>query len=175
MLVLSCNTSGSKDNLNNVSKQAACDNLDCLFEGGVVFEDQTQEVSQDDWSISLPSDAWEVRKTDEDVKFVAGNKEKHNLVVLVKEEFPGSFQQYVVLNLKSLKDNGSILISAKPAVIDNKKFVLIESLKANARVWMWVTVRNNFGYGLACGGIEENGERYQHDVCFTISKSLKLK
>lgn len=172
--LLGCQVTDLKESSDASILNLSCNNLDCLFEGGVVFTDAPLVVAEDDWEISLPSDAWEAQKPDGDIKLVAGNKELHNLIMFAKEEFPGSFEQYVRIMIKGLRQQ-SHLISAKPTQLNGMKFVLVETVRSSARVWIWVTVRNGFGYGLTCGGVEEDGEQLQHDTCFAVANTLKLK
>lgn len=172
--LVSCRVTDLKENYDASILNISCNTLDCLFEGGVVFTDVPQVIAQDDWEVSLPSEAWEVQKASGDIKLVAGNKEKHNLIMLAKEEFPGSFEQYSLIVIRSLREK-SKLVSAKTVNLNDRKFMLIETIRSSARVWMWVTVKDGLGYGITCGGVEEDNDQFQHDTCFAVANTLKLK
>jgi hypothetical protein len=131
------------------------------------------KVSQDNWELTLPSDAWQkIPDAPGDVAAFM-NKEQHNLVILVTEKFAGKYEEYVLMAVRGLKGAGATIISAKQIELNGHKFVLVESSKSDVRVWTWVTLLNGQGYGLACGG--PAADEAQHDLCFGIANTFNIK
>lgn len=101
------------------------------------------------------------------------NKDKHSLILLIKEAFPGTSAEYTLEALRGLKGAGATLNSAKQVDINGNKFVLIDSSKDGVRMWMWVTVQNGSGFALSCGGPAT--EDWHQGICSTVASSLKLQ
>jgi len=101
------------------------------------------------------------------------NKDKHSLIILIKEPFTGTSAEYTLEALRGLKGAGATLNSAKQVDINGNKFVLIDSNKDGVRMWMWVTVQNGSGLALSCGG--PAAEDWHQGICTTVASSLKLQ
>jgi hypothetical protein len=100
------------------------------------------------------------------------NDQKHNLVVLLKEPFAGSSNEYVIEAIRGLKTTGAHLTSSTQVVLNGNKFVLIDATNEGARMWLWVTTHNGFGFALSCGGEETNPDNEK--ICTDIAATFVL-
>jgi hypothetical protein len=97
------------------------------------------------------------------------SKDKKAIVVFVTEKTTATYDQFVLMALRGIKDAGANIASAKQIDLNGHKFVLVESSKNGIKVWLWVTLLNGTGYGLSCGGPNDN-----HDLCFGVANTLKV-
>jgi hypothetical protein len=134
-----------------------------------------QVFSEDDWSVTIPT-GWAKMEPPEpapELKLFYGNKEKMNLVIFVKEAFPGTNAEYVLEALRGIKDGGGKIAAARQVDINGNKFVLVDSSRDNIRMWMWILAKNGFGYALSCGG--PVGDTGQEDICTKIANTVTIK
>ena len=125
------------------------------------------------WEIIIPN-GWEEESTpDNDTKVYAFNNAKHSIIMLVQESFIGSYADYMTWAIKSITQLEATLISVEQVEINGTTFALIESQKGQAKLFMWLTVKNGFGYSLTCGGLVS--DESNRDICFTTASSMKLK
>jgi hypothetical protein len=134
-----------------------------------------QVFSGTGWSLTVPPgwDKVEPPAETKGLEVLLLNKDKHNLILVIREAFPGTSAEYTLEALRGLKGAGATLNSAKQVDINGNKFVLIDSNKDGVRMWMWVTVQNGSGLALSCGGpaIED----WHQAICSTVASSLKLQ
>lgn len=170
--LVSCSSCAKKD-----TTPPPCDGGTCTLPTStpsVPAPPPDQVLSEDDWSVSVPV-GWEKLTpptTDPEVKVFYGNKEKQNLVIFVKEAFPGTSAEYVLEGLRGLKDSGSKLNGARQVDLNGNKFVLVDSSRDNVRMFMWITAKNGFGYALSCGG---PADQPQEDICTKIASTVTIK
>lgn len=121
--------------------------------------------------LTLPGLDWKsVPTCDEDncpVAFM--NKDETGLVVLLDEKFEGSFDEYVLVLLRELKSSGATILDTSEVNLNGNRFILMESFRDDVKVWLWVSLVNNQGYVLSCGGPVDN--RF---LCFEIAKTFKI-
>ena len=130
-------------------------------------------VFVEDMEYVLPSTDWEsVTSNKPEVKSMASNKKEQNLVVMVKEKYAGEYDEYVLSNIRSLKDQGAFVVGATQSDLNGLKWVFVDSTKNDVRLLQWITVRNGFGYSLSCGG--KGDPELQLQVCQQIANTLKL-
>lgn len=134
-----------------------------------------QVVTGTGWEVTIPV-GWnkmEPPQSTPGLEMLYLNKDKHNLILLIKEPFTGTASEYTLEALRGLKGAGAVLASAKQVEVNGNKFVLIDSTKDGVRMWMWVTVQNGSGLALSCGGPAT--EDWHQAICSTVASSLKLK
>lgn len=137
---------------------------------------QSTVLSKDNWSLSVPSD-WETQEMDDPtVQAALFNKDKGSLILLIKEPFKGSLEEYTLTAVRGIKNSNAELTSLKEVDVNNNSFVLLESSKSHIKLWMWLSVKNNCGYALSCGGVDLPELKIdQSEVCNNVISSLKLR
>jgi hypothetical protein len=100
------------------------------------------------------------------------NQDRKNMVIAVSEDFPGTYEEYVLMALRGVKSAGATISSAKQVDINGNKFVLVESSRSGITVWMWVTLVSGHGYGLSCGGA--TSDTTQQPLCSGIAGTFKI-
>jgi hypothetical protein len=129
-------------------------------------------VKQDGLELTLPSAEWVAVESPPPHAQAWMNAVKKNGVVVVGEEYTGSYESYVLFALRGIKDSGAQVASAKQVEINGQKFVLVESSKNNIRVWLWVALVGGHGYGVSCGG--PDSDPTQKDLCTGIAATIKI-
>jgi hypothetical protein len=133
----------------------------------------TMKVARDMWEFTLPTTDWVELPKGANTNLVLVNKEKHNLIVMVNEPFPGPGTDYAMLAIQGIRSAGATISSIKQMEINGHNFVLIESGKDNISLYTWVTTAAGQGYGFSCGGASVDGE--QSEICSGIMKTFKIK
>lgn len=170
--LISCSSCAKKPVLNEVETGPTVDAS--LVDSGTAsdVQDSSLTVGNDNWSFVLPSSDWEPQRNGVDPAVFLNEKE-HNLVVFLKEEFPGTTQDYALFAVRGMKEAGATLVSSSQVKINGINFVLIESTKGSVRVFQWVAAKDKAGYGLSCGGLDEND--HQKTLCVSIANTLNIK
>ncbi len=132
----------------------------------------TVTVKQDALEITLPSADWVALQNPPPHAQAFINAAKKNGVVIVAEEYTGSFDSYVLYALRGIKDAGALIASAKQVEVNGQKFVLVESTRSGMRVWLWVGLAGGHGYGVSCGG--PDADPTQRDLCSGIGSTIKI-
>ncbi len=135
--------------------------------------DNSLTVNGPDWSFALPSHDWVAQHSDGGTDAMLVNDQEKNLVLFLKEEFPGTAQDYALFAIQGMREAGATLVGSSMVTINGTNFVLVESSKGAIRVFQWVTVKNKTGYGLSCGGLDSDS--HQHDLCMGIVNTLTIK
>lgn len=94
---------------------------------------------------------------------------EHLLVLGIVEPFNQSLDAYVLFNVQGIKDSGAKIEQANRVTINNEQLVFLESSLNEAVVRTWMTVLDNVGYSLSCGGNSED-----IDACNSIVDSLVI-
>jgi hypothetical protein len=128
------------------------------------------------WELTVPHgwkslDVSQAENPQVDAVFV--NAEKLNLIVVMSEDFTGTMDEYVLSAIRGLKDSGGTFNSATQVELNGLKFILLESEKNNTTIWVWVTVHNECGFTLSCGG--PSVENLHKDICTIVASSFKLR
>ncbi len=132
----------------------------------------TVTVKQDGLELTLPSAEWVALQNPPPHAQAFINATKKNGVVMVAEDYTGSFESYVLYALRGIKDAGGLIASAKQVEVNGQKFVLVESTRSGMKVWLWVGLVNAHGYGVSCGGPESDPT--QKDLCNGIASTIKI-
>lgn len=135
--------------------------------------DNSVSVNGPDWSFSLPSHDWVAQHSDGGTDAMLVNDQEKNLVLFLKEEFPGTTQDYALFAIQGMREAGATLVGSSMVVINGTNFVLVESNKGAVRVFQWVTVKNKTGYGLSCGGLD--ADSHQRALCMGVVNTLTIK
>jgi hypothetical protein len=135
-------------------------------------------IAQENWSFD-PGEGWKVLMPPDNtaIKIALVHPTKKLLVILTKEEFQGTTEQYSLLAMRSARDSGATVASVAPVEINGTKYVLVETFKTNANgtkvsVWQWVGVKASLAYGLTCGG-PASVATVQSD-CQAVASTLKI-
>lgn len=132
----------------------------------------TVTVKLDNAEFTLPDGGWTQVQNPPAHSTAYLNMGKKNIVILVSEDYPGTYEQYVLMALRGIKDAGATINSAKQVDVNGNKFVLVESSKNGITAWMWVTWKSNHGYGFSCGG--PTSDASQKDLCSNVAGTLKI-
>jgi hypothetical protein len=161
----------------------SCEGGSCSLPYVAPMPEARDTLVQENWLFSVPSGGWTQDSTlipdaapSPEVKLVLINDTKNCIVLFVKEKTDNNFSEYVLGNVQTFGKKGNIVSYAKQVVINNNKFVEVEIDRAPATLWVWLTVKDGFGYGFSCGGnnINDAGTELQ-DLCHGISETLEIK
>ena len=134
------------------------------------------QVVGDSWLVTLPV-AW-TQETNmpsgKNVKMVAERKEAQALVLLIKEPYSGTNDQYAIDTIRKYRDQGSTINHAASVIINDNHFVTVKTTNENIIVDSFITVKDGFAYSLECGGTDINASQFAPD-CQKIADSLKIK
>lgn len=136
-----------------------------------------ENVKRENWSITLIGESWSSRDIDSDqIKLSMENHDVMCLVFVVKESTTDSFGAYVISTIRGFSDTGSTIDSVKIVQVNNQKFVLTQLNKDDEVVWVWMTVKNGFGYGFTCGcEINPDGGTAQRDLCQHMADTFVIQ
>lgn len=144
--IIASSSSGTEEQLCDPAQTGSCEpvNPDSLI---------TEElVKGSGWQISVPL-SWRIRNPVQ--KNVVLSRESDNpklLLVLLQEPFTGSYEQYTLSSVRAYKEGGATVSSSKEVDLNGTKSTLLEVVKNGVKIWNWITIKDNFGYVLSCGG-----------------------
>lgn len=132
-------------------------------------------ISRNGWSLTVPQEWEEMSVEGEELQpeLVVGNEDENNLILLVKDPFPGSTPEYVLAAVKGVKEDGVKITASKQAELNGKKFTSFEIIRGGAKIWFWVIVKDGFGYSLSCGG--PASEDHHEAICLDVANSFKIQ
>src|SRR5271166_1030078 len=145
-----------------------CDNTAC------VLPEKRTEFAQENWRFTVPGEEWITTKPPADeLKVMVRNQNKEAMVVFLKEPTDDSMAAYVIGTLRAFASEGNTISSAKQVVINQTKYVKAQIDSQPTTIWVWITVKDGYGYSLACGG-DYNPEAGAtlHDLCDNIATTL---
>lgn len=131
-------------------------------------------ISGDNWQFELPSTDWTLTPTEDGGPdaFYQNLKDK-SLLILLKEDFTGSTQDYTLLAIRGLKEANLRLLSSSQLLIDNKIFNYLELVNGNIKLFQVLYAQNKFGYSLSCGGLDS--ENTFKEKCLSIFNTVRIK
>lgn len=170
--LMACSTFNSckKDETNS---QPVCDGSSCELPAP---KPQDQKLSGTGWSMTVPVGwASETLSAEEaaHVEFVMSNKEKHAVILLVREAFPGTSDAFALTYLREIRDGNINVTSTKQVLLNGEKFVLVTANNNNNTIWTWLAVKNGFGYTFSCGG--GSNEPWHAADCIAIASTIVLQ
>lgn len=137
----------------------------------VTPEQKPQVFSGDTWELTLPVGWKKTEQVSEDTILTATLKDEHLIFFLLKEEYKGPYENYIISAIRGIKNAKLEIKSLKQVEINGTKFVLLETYKDDFNLLIWITAKNGFGYGLSCGGPTSP----KFDECTQIASSFKIK
>jgi hypothetical protein len=134
----------------------------------------SQIISGVDWEITIPS-GWVHEDIKNNTKLVEAcyvNNSKMNLILLLKEEFIGSIDDYTAQALQELNDEGIIINFTQQIQVNDVIGNMYYTFNNDIGIWTLVIMHNTMVFSLSCGGY--NIDNYQQDICLNVIKSFKL-
>lgn len=125
------------------------------------------------WELTVPA-GWETLQDDEvKPEVYMGNVDEHNLILLTKEEYVGDTARYALDAIKAFREDGTTVSSSTQVELNGRKFVVLETINGEARMWFWLATQNGVGYALSCGGPAD--EDHHKELCNDVAKTFKIK
>lgn len=131
-------------------------------------------LSNGNLQVTVPNSDWQMLETDAETTFKGFlNPGIKNLIVLNNEPSTASFDEYVLITLRNMKETGTKVVSSKQVTIAGQKFVRIEALVVDndVQVFVLVSTDNGHGYMVACGS---PAELQSQSLCDGVLGSVKL-
>jgi hypothetical protein len=126
------------------------------------------------WSLVVPDGFERGEAKDPSVEGFFINQNKKSLITVVKEQWAGSSQDYAFLGTIALKHAGIATTDPVQLTLNGETVTLIEGNAdpEDIHAWVWMTVKNGYGYTLSCGG---NGDPSQYrELCTGLFESFKI-
>jgi len=130
-------------------------------------------VTGSNWQFILPGSGWVlVDRSVDNEGFKAIYQNSGTLVIFSKSEAESvEYSHYVVEAMKAIQSVGSEIKSAKNLKINGQPFVRVEALAGLTTVWIWISLKDNVGYFLHCGGPDSPS---QTALCIEIADTIKI-
>lgn len=151
-------------------QQKSCQ--DCTYSAGDnILSDKL--VAQDNWQLVLSGTDWiEIPSLTPEIKAVFKRKGSDAaIVMLTKEAVDLSFTDYIIHAVHSFVGFEFVPHAIKQIVINDQRFILIQAIKEDQVIMDWITVKDNFGYSLACIIDASSSQRV---LCETIAQTIKI-
>lgn len=140
-----------------ISSCSSCHTPNSSDAGIDAQSDSEPDVNQDryfiknDYKILIPASCTEndLNKENLELAFTCPN---NVLFLLTKELYALSYDSFAIESIRQLRGEGVSILNTKSLVINETPFVMAESEKDNIRMFLYVTVKNGYGYSLSCGG-----------------------
>jgi hypothetical protein len=132
----------------------------------------TQLVKGDSFQFVIPAD-WSQQSNplDTNIKAMYSNNEKEALLMLASQPFLQSQDEFVLLAIRDLRDNGVDIGTSNPVVINGQSYVFMDTEKDNITAYMWLTVKDGIGYQFTCGSRSTELK----ELCTTFANTLEVK
>lgn len=173
MGLVSCSSCTKKDQVT----PSVCDGAGCPIpssSSSSVPTPATQTINGSDFEFTIPL-GWDKMETNKGspVELSYFNSDKKNLILVIKEVWPGTLDSYTIETLRALKDTGANVGSIKQVTLNGQMYRLFEADKSGTKIWVWATYRNNTGYAFSCGG--PTTDPWQQSFCESVANSFRLK
>jgi hypothetical protein len=135
---------------------------------------QWLDVSQENWRLSIPVANWQPQSvSDPDVKlFLVDDKW---VIMLVKQETDSELPDFAANVLRDFSIDGATIYSIYQISLHDQEFVEAEVAKHRAVMWIWMTTKGGYGYGLVCGGgIDPDAGTSMYDMCQSVSNTFHI-
>lgn len=159
-----------EDNSNNTSICLPEANLTCTDTN--TTSNKVNVIKEDGWQITLPVEFEKRSSSKKEVVLSAYSDKNKVLLVVMKENFTGKFEEYVLTNVRNIRGTGAKILSTKTVDSEGKTFILIESMKNDIKIWSLASTKNGFGYGVSCGGPEPYDA--VNTICTSITDTFTL-
>jgi hypothetical protein len=133
----------------------------------------TKSVTVDNTSLEVPFESKVILNSDKNVlASIYLNTTSKVVVILTKESFEGSLEEYLIYNLRGIRATSSVVYGTETLLTNNISYKQIEAGKSAVRIFTWITTKDKFGYTLSCGIKEDSSMK---SLCLTILSSLTIK
>jgi hypothetical protein len=135
----------------------------------------TTTVAEDTWELTLPGtwDKHSLVKSDAGSQLIADNVPDENLLVFTQTQYKGTLDQFAIESIRNLRSQYNTLDYSSSVVINGMPFVYVKTIHADSlQLQTWLTVSNDFGYSLSCGGTASKNPTVD---CEKIVNSLQVK
>jgi len=167
--VVSCSACGKK-----LPEPAVVDAAPPVVDAGPPVENPLT-FKGEHWEFTLPSEGWKgFGEETPPGTVVLINPSLMNLVILEERVFPGTLDVLALNNLRSIRNSGATVLSAKQVDVNGHKFVLVEAVKDSNKVWIWMATTGTNAIGFSCGG-SATAPTDLSVVCSGIANTLKIK
>ena len=143
----------------------------------LVCDDVIDEViTRDNWQLVLPIGWTEQTPLNNSptVAFFADNKETMSILLLTKESYVDSFDQFAIETIRGLRGQGAEVLITASTSLNDEKFIYVRTKDHGLVVDTWLTTKDEFGYSLNCGG-KPNDSGLPPEDCQSIADSFKLQ
>lgn len=141
----------------------------------IVTTPTTQVSIGDFWEVSYPIDWKKKDSTDPDVKAFYADSITNSMSLIAEEEFDGTFDEYVIATLRSLKSNDVTIVSSSVSFKNGNKVAFIVSENSDVKALMWIVVKSGKAFSLSCGTQIKTDDSADEVICRKIGESLKLR
>lgn len=170
----SCTSARSCSSKTDTVTNPTCDGSSCPAPVPEAATDQM--LSGSGWKLQLPVE-WAHEnipaEQSKNVELLMSNKGLHEVLLLIKEPFTGTSEDFVLKLIRGLKERGVTINSAKQITLNNNRTVVISTTGTENSVWMWVTIKNGSAYTFSCGGV--TSETWHQDSCESIASFLTIE
>ena len=174
LLLLSLSLLGCPSHKDPVINDAGVDvTSDVLVCDDAAIETETV-VTVDNWQVTLPIGWVEKKSESKDIVLQADNDKDQGMLALIKEPYERSFDAFSIETIRGLRGQGAEIVILSSMLLNDKEFVYVKSKEQGFIVHTWLTVHDEFGYSLNCGGAEDNFSELSED-CMAISSSFNIR
>ena len=131
-----------------------------------IIVSETKEYANSEFKLSVPVNWSEITKHQDDVQYMAGNIDSKSLLMVIKEPYNRTYDEYIIANIRSVKQNGVKVANVSELTSNGTKFALIKAYQDDITVLMWITVKDGFGWGFSCGGLVGDASMSECEAMF---------
>jgi hypothetical protein len=135
----------------------------------------TKIVTGLNWRFVLPGSGWSTSNavlSDIQSPYNIIYQNNETLVSFIKNEASNDeYSYYIVETMKAVQSRGMEIKSAKNLRINDQPFVRLETVSGKITAWMWLSLKDNFGYWMTCGGPDSPS---QTALCIEIADTIKI-
>lgn len=162
--------------IDSSSSSSGCNENSCPFPIPPDAGEDSSVITQENWQFTLPGPDWIAQPIPlENLKVHFKNQNNGAEIFLFKNATTDTYAEYIVNILRSLSAGGSIINSSQEVIVNDNKFILVQTSHNNTAGWFWNTVKNGYGYIFSCGGEVTQNDTSLHDLCISIGGTIQIK
>lgn len=177
LTVSACSSCAKKDQTPVVVDPPPCASGSCSIPQPPVPPpvDNSDVMAKDNWQFTVTGPGWtSVAPPDPVVQILLKNDAQHLMVFLVKEATQYNLSAYTLGTIRAMRaSNGVTIQSAKVVTINDNQFALVTAKNDSNTVFVWLGVKDKFGYTFSCGGPTNVDAGI--DPCQKIADTLQIK
>lgn len=135
------------------------------------IEASINHIVKDNIEFTLPQVWIEKQGEHDNVKLLAIESLNEGLILVTKEQYTETFDQFVIETLRSLRGDGIEITGTSSVIINDTTYVFAGAAKDDIRMMVWMTVKSGYGYGFMCGGPDK---KFFNLNCQEIASTLKI-